>query len=140
MRPINVILPLLSGVKSNGSGKWTACCPAHEDKSPSLAIKELDDGQLLLHCFGGCSVVDVVRALGLSMEDLWPDKPTIRKPERQPFDAMTVLKCLYSEAGVVEVILGDMLAGREVTETGLARLRSAHEKIEDAIRLAGGTV
>ena len=26
-------------------GHWIACCPAHEDKRPSLAITETDDGR-----------------------------------------------------------------------------------------------
>lgn len=40
-------------------GRWhgnygTARCPAHDDRNPSLSIKDGRDGRLLLHCFAGC--------------------------------------------------------------------------------------
>lgn len=49
-------------------GRWhgsygTARCPAHEDKSPSLSIKDGDDGRLLLHCHAGCVFRDVAEAI-----------------------------------------------------------------------------
>ena len=54
-------------------GKWTACCPAHEDKSPSLAITEAYD-RVLIHCFAGCETADVMAAIGLSLADLFYNK------------------------------------------------------------------
>src|ERR1019366_8119180 len=47
---------------------YMACCPAHEDSSPSLSIKE-DGGKVLLHCHAGCSQRDVVEAL--KVRGLW---------------------------------------------------------------------
>jgi hypothetical protein len=38
-----LLLSLLSGVKNTGRDKWLALCPAHDDRSPSLGIKQLDD-------------------------------------------------------------------------------------------------
>src|SRR5436190_24051434 len=32
------------------SGQVLVCCPAHEDKTPSLAVKESADGTVLLTC------------------------------------------------------------------------------------------
>jgi DNA primase len=52
---------------------WIARCPAHEDKSPSLAIREMDDGRILLKCFCGCPTSDVLAALGLEFSDLYPE-------------------------------------------------------------------
>jgi hypothetical protein len=72
----------LDKVRSTGKNQWMACCPSHEDLSPSLSIKQLDDGRVLLHCFGGCAVEDVVASVGLRMTDLFPDeyhKPITRK-------------------------------------------------------------
>lgn len=42
MSNIDKLTSRLDGVKSNGYGKYLARCPAHDDKSPSLAIKETD--------------------------------------------------------------------------------------------------
>ncbi len=55
------------GARKNGRG-WTACCPAHEDHTPSLSIDEGEDGRPLLHCHAGCSqeaVLAQLRARGL---------------------------------------------------------------------------
>lgn len=41
---------------------WMASCPAHEDGSPSLAIRE-SDGRVLVHCHAGCAQRDVIAAL-----------------------------------------------------------------------------
>lgn len=64
------------------SGKgWKALCPAHNDKKPSLHIHELD-GQVLVHCFAGCTQYDVIRKL---VElGLWePRQMTSREREAQ---------------------------------------------------------
>ena len=58
---------------TGGKGKWMACCPAHQDKSPSLAINEADD-RILVHCFAGCETSDVIAALGLTVSDLFYNK------------------------------------------------------------------
>jgi hypothetical protein len=50
-----------------GNG-WTARCPAHDDRNPSLSITEDRDGRVLLHCFAGCPrwvVISTLRARGL---------------------------------------------------------------------------
>lgn len=57
--------------RARRSGRsWSACCPAHEDRSPSLSITDTGDGKVLVHCFAGCSQEDVIESLrGLG---LWP--------------------------------------------------------------------
>lgn len=52
----------------NGSAR----CPAHDDKNPSLTYKEGRDGRALVYCQAGCSLEDIVTALGLSKADLFP--------------------------------------------------------------------
>jgi len=51
---------------------WEACCPAHEDRSPSLSVTEQAD-RILVHCHAGCSVDEVLSALGLARKDLFAD-------------------------------------------------------------------
>lgn len=51
---------------------WRARCPACFDKSPSLGIKEVEDGKILLHCFAGCGPSDIMDAIGMSLSDLMP--------------------------------------------------------------------
>jgi hypothetical protein len=61
-------------LSANGSGgHWKAKCPAHQDVEPSLAITEGDDGRVLLKCFAGCLVEDIVRSMGLTMASLFSE-------------------------------------------------------------------
>lgn len=59
----------LQGVKGTAKG-YTACCPAHDDRHPSLAIAEAED-RLLIHCRAGCSTKEVLTAVGLEFSDLY---------------------------------------------------------------------
>jgi hypothetical protein len=54
------------------AGRWKARCPAHADRSPSLSIRQGDDGRVLLHCFAGCALDSILAALKLSSHDLFP--------------------------------------------------------------------
>ena len=69
---LNDVLQRLKGVKGNG-GQYTALCPAHEDKTPSIAISE-KEGKILLHCHAGCTKESIVAAIGLEMKDLFVEE------------------------------------------------------------------
>jgi hypothetical protein len=51
------------GAKKTGDGKALIRCPAHNDGSPSCAIKHGGDGSLLVHCFAGCSFDAIIEGL-----------------------------------------------------------------------------
>ena len=55
----------LERLKETGEGKWIACCPAHDDKSPSLSITYKRGGskEWLFHCHAGCSQTAVMSAI-----------------------------------------------------------------------------
>jgi putative DNA primase/helicase len=57
------------GGRRAGNG-WTARCPAHDDRSPSLSIREASDGKLLVCCHAGCGQAKVIHAL--RDRGLWP--------------------------------------------------------------------
>jgi putative DNA primase/helicase len=62
------------GLRRSGDG-WAARCPAHNDKEPSLSIREdPSNGNVLIKCHKGCDVETVMRAMGLAMMDLFPSK------------------------------------------------------------------
>ena len=73
--PADKLLSRLDKVKATGPGKWIACCPAHEDRTPSLSIRETGDGTLLVKCWAGCGAGEIVSAVGLSLADLFPRSP-----------------------------------------------------------------
>lgn len=67
--------------RPNGSG-WTARCPAHADRSPSLSIREGDGGRVLLYCFAGCSVESICAALNIKVSDLFSELGTVQPKPR----------------------------------------------------------
>lgn len=62
-------LSLLSKVKEISPTQYVACCPAHDDSNPSLSIK-FDNGKILLHCFAGCPLEDILNSLNITKSDL----------------------------------------------------------------------
>lgn len=74
------VMQALNDHGSNGRGNaWQ--CPAHDDNAPSLSIGQRKDRKgVVLNCHAGCDPLDVVQALGLTMQDLF-DEP-LEKPDR----------------------------------------------------------
>lgn len=50
---------------------WLACCPAHQDKTPSLSIDDGANEKILVKCFAGCTQQEVVAAL--RVVGAWPE-------------------------------------------------------------------
>ena len=48
----------------------TVCCPAHEDRSPSLSVFTGVNQPILLHCHSGCTLPEILVAAGLTMNDI----------------------------------------------------------------------
>jgi hypothetical protein len=122
-------LARLERVKPTGSGKWLARCPAHDDRSPSLGIKEVDD-RILIHCFAGCGVLDVLNAVGLDLADLFPDRapnpdaPSSRIPK---FSAYELFPLLVQEAVILALAWQDVLSNGGMSEADKRRTQQAYQ-------------
>lgn len=104
-------------------GRWArtsgSCrCPAHDDSSPSLSVTQTRDGRILVHCFAGCSQIEVIQALRAM--GLWDDSPLTRDDANNPFSVTT----RRDKAG---------------ERTSLTRQREAQD-LWDACRPAKGTL
>ncbi len=64
----------LGRARRSGSGSWTCCCPAHDDREPSLSVTDTADSKVLVHCHAGCDQDAVIKAL--RDRGLWPDSTT----------------------------------------------------------------
>ena len=137
---IDVLLSRLEAVRCTGRGRWIARCPAHEDKHPSLAVRELDDGRVLVHDFAGCDVEEVLAAAGLTFDALYPDRPLdhAKKGERRPFNAHDVLECLANEALIAYVASADLSKGLPLADADRERLGRAAQRIGAARELIHG--
>lgn len=77
--PVSDILSRLDGAKATAADQWQARCPAHDDAHASLCIGRGSDGRALIKCQAGCTSLEVCRALGIKLMDLFPPKA---KPAR----------------------------------------------------------
>ena len=136
MSNLNTVLSRLEKVRRIGNDRYKAICPAHDDRSPSLAIKD-DDGRLLLHCFGGCETLDVLGAIGLDFADIMPDKAEGSfKKDKKPFYAMDILNIIKFEAMLVYIYASDMAQGLTLSSADIERLLLAASRINHAYEVA----
>jgi hypothetical protein len=143
---IDLVLGRLERVRKAGAG-YTARCPAHQDKTASLSVTCGKDDKLLLHCFAGCSVLDVIGAIGLAISDLFPQRLKDTNPEaRRELQGLALksqlracANVLNHEATVVLIAAGDVAQGRVLPDGDQSRLALAAERI-DAARVAIGGV
>src|SRR5262245_19148362 len=75
LRGVLAALERVTGFEPKQSGDgWSARCPAHDDRNPSLSVSVGADGRVLLHCHAGCPTEDVAAKLGLTTADLMPER------------------------------------------------------------------
>lgn len=130
---------------SRGSDAFSAQCPAHEDRNPSLSVRVGDSDSVVLYCHAGCDTDSVVGALGLSMRDLYA-KPggltytytdrlgaTVRTVMRKPDKRFTQK---VGEKGAATLYrLPEVLAA---VQAGKPVWLVEGEKDAGSVRLAGG--
>lgn len=100
MTEIYHLLSYLEDVRERQSTKYvkafSARCPAHDDRSPSLSVALTHDDKILIYCHAGCGANAVLSALGLEMHDLFPDADRHKPPGYQ--------KPLYSQRDYEEAL------------------------------------
>lgn len=140
---IETLLSNLHKVKRTSNNSWMACCPSHVEKTPSLSIKD-DNGKILLHCFGQqCGVDDIVAAVGMDLQDLFPPSDNYdhsqeayearSKTKRGLFPSSDVLSALEFESLVLVMIAKDMLDTGTVDQITKDRLWQCHLRISGAL-------
>lgn len=138
----SALLARLDGVKQTGPGRWLAKCPAHEDKRPSLTIRELDDGRVLLHDFGGCGTDAVLASVGLEMAHLFPEKVAgtshLHAGTRKPFPASDILRAVAHEVHVAACAAVELAEGRPLNAEDHDRLSLAVRRLSAASEAANG--
>lgn len=110
-----------------GRDGWLALCPCpghgggRGDRSPSLRVTVGEEGRLLVLCRTGCPTAEVLDALGLGFEDLWPaqgEEPAAtvcQEPEEPPEADLDLRHDAYSH------LLGRLRLTREDGQGLLAR-------------------
>lgn len=131
---INAILERLTKVRPSGRNTWRACCPAHNGTNPTaLNIKHESDGRILLHCFQGCSALDVVESIGLDIGDLFPEEIQHKPPVKKKFYATDILAAIKFESQLVLMAAYELQKNKPLDETDMERLKLAYERIREAV-------
>lgn len=138
---IEFLLSRLQKVKQIGHGNWIACCPAHEDHNPSLAIRECEDGRILIHCFAECSVSEVLDAMDLDFNALFPEKKyggPHAKPLRKPWNPTLVLTAVAYEVLLTLHYAKLLQSGTPLTKEDYARLLLCTRRLQAAVEVIHG--
>lgn len=128
----------LKGVIKRHNGGMLAFCPSpsHNDrKGRSLAVSIGRQGQVLMHCFAGCSIHEITAALGLDMADLFvkSDQQTYDKQSRSYFNEWQILQSLRFDAMVILIAANRLLAGDALPDADVTYLSEAIVRIHEAI-------
>lgn len=115
---VQKILERLEHVRKVSGDQWVAVCPSHNDRSPSLHVREKDDGRILIHCKAGCGATEVLSAMGLQYGDLFPDTD-------KDYKTFNRVKDHTVDDFVVEIWNADRKVGRKPTKADKERYRQA---------------
>ena len=134
----SVLLDRLENVRQYGKG-LRAACPAHGGQSTSsLSIAQADDGRLLIHCFGGCEPLEILKVCGLEISDLMPERIThnATPAERRKWREAATIRdwekarsAIQHEARVVWVAGKQIKDGKPLNDVDDKRLDEALEQI-----------
>ena len=130
--PIELVLSRLENVRLRRTNQWSACCPAHQDKNPSLSVRETDEGAVLIHCFSGCDVQSIVNSLGINLSDLFQSNLSKGgKSTKLPklIDAPQALELLNAEATLIAIVGLDLSKGKVIKKEDLNRCSKAVARI-----------
>ena len=119
------------GVRETGNGQYSCRCPAHEDKSASLGIKEGDENRILLNCFAGCDVKSILESVGLDWKDILPDNK-LYQAEKHKFNPFAVLKMLRDEVLIIGLASADIRNNKPLNDKDHMRLLEAVANVRDA--------
>lgn len=112
----DTFLSYLDRPRKTFTDSYRARCPSCGGKNQTkLSVKDAGDGRILIHCFAGCSVDEVVGALGLKLEDLMPPKKEHGRPIRGAL-RRDAIQQLRGDLNVVWVYLHDISRGRRITD------------------------
>lgn len=114
--------------------KWRAICPACGGKNGQKLSVGLGAGDIILiHCFAGHSVDEVLGAAGVKMDDLYPNKSSTGKPNRRAFSSYEAIRALAPELNVAWVVLTDVARGKQISSADRKRAGEAAKRCANLI-------
>ena len=111
----------LNKVMWHGENKFSACCPAHDDRNPSLSVSD-KNGKILVKCWAGCTqeaVIGALRDLGL-----WHSASRTQVERRKRFD---LKREVSRHQGILACGIGTIKYGVVLSELQEAELKKSVE-------------
>jgi hypothetical protein len=132
---INDFLSYFEKSYRSGKDEYQCLCPAHNDKTASLSIKNLPDERILIHCFAGCAANDILEAVGLTFDDIVPKRLGDFKPVSKPFNPYAVLKAISNETLLVALAGLEVANGKTLPQEDKDRLMIAVNRLREAYQI-----
>jgi hypothetical protein len=132
---INDFLSYFEKSYRSGKDEYQCLCPAHNDKTASLSIKNLPDERILIHCFAGCAANDILGAVGLTFDDIVPKRLGDFKPVSKPFNPYAVLKAISNETLLVALAGLEVANGKTLLQEDKDRLMIAVNRLREAYQI-----
>lgn len=120
--------------RQTGPGRWQFRVPTRKDRHMSGSARETDDGRLLVHDFGGDSVVDILAAVDLSLTDLFPSAVTQHgKPQSRPFATVEALRAVARDCLIVCAAAAILRENKPLSVPDFAAMIAATGRIGEAV-------
>ena len=132
---IHEIIGYFEKAYKSGENEYQCLCPAHNDKTASLSIKNLPDERILIHCFAGCAANDILEAVGLTFDDIVPKRLGDFKPVSKPFNPYAVLKAISNETLLVALAGLEVANGKTLPQEDKDRLMIAVNRLREAYQI-----
>ncbi|HEX6827310.1 MAG TPA: CHC2 zinc finger domain-containing protein [Nitrospiraceae bacterium] len=129
---IEALLSRLDKVRRRGPNNYSALCPCHSEKSPSLSIKA-EGERILVHCFGcGANGLDVCTSIGLDPSELFEDarKSPQDGHRRAPVRVPWVIEAIRAECHLIWHAAAYVRNGNVLSPDDLERLLVAADRVE----------
>ena len=115
----------LSKVWWHGDHKFTACCPAHDDRNPSLSVSD-KNGKILVKCWAGCTQEEVIGALRYL--GLWHSASRTQVDRRKRFDLKREIR---RHQDILACGIGTIKYGVVLSEFNQAEIRKSSEFLKE---------
>ena len=101
---------------------FSALCPSHSDRYPSLNVDVKHEGKILLRCRSGCTNADILAAIGLKFRDLYPADGW-KRPPGPSVEQIRVARI------ILELAASDRSMGRKITPKDEVSIQNARQTL-----------
>ena len=115
LKPTQETTNIVAALRGKWQGSYALCvCPAHDDRTPSLSIRQGDRG-LLVHCFAGCAPSSILEKIN------WLEPSSTKAvSDYRPQGARKDVGWLWEQGAAIEGTLAERyLTGRNLPINGV---------------------